>query len=112
MRRVAAAGRAARSALSPVAGPEAALGRHSGAIPPTICHRTGRRRGCGTAPRFPKAGCRRWAQRADDRSEEHTTEIQSLMRLSYAVFCLKKTNKKTTKNTPRETIIHVRNIKD
>src|SRR3546814_9781984 len=26
------------------------------------------------------------------RSEEHTSELQSLMRLSYAVFCLKKTN--------------------
>src|SRR3546814_2115734 len=31
-----------------------------------------------------------------DRSEEHTSELQSLMRISYAVFCLKK--KKTTKN--------------
>src|SRR3546814_5960131 len=30
-----------------------------------------------------------------DRSEEHTSELQSLMRISYAVFCLKK--KKTTK---------------
>src|SRR3546814_2514678 len=27
------------------------------------------------------------------RSEEHTSELQSLMRISYAVFCLKKTNK-------------------
>src|SRR3546814_7438581 len=27
---------------------------------------------------------------ADDRSEEHTSELQSLMRTSYAVFCLKK----------------------
>src|SRR3546814_3692471 len=26
-----------------------------------------------------------------DRSEEHTSELQSLMRISYAVFCLKKT---------------------
>src|SRR3546814_7681867 len=26
----------------------------------------------------------------DDRSEEHTSELQSLMRISYAVFCLKK----------------------
>src|SRR3546814_4401685 len=26
------------------------------------------------------------------RSEEHTSELQSLMRISYAVFCLKKTN--------------------
>src|SRR3546814_10855017 len=30
-----------------------------------------------------------------DRSEEHTSELQSLMRISYAVFCLKKKNKKT-----------------
>src|SRR3546814_7456918 len=29
-----------------------------------------------------------------DRSEEHTSELQSLMRTSYAVFCLKKKNKK------------------
>src|SRR3546814_10058438 len=32
--------------------------------------------------------------RMQDRSEEHTSELQSLMRISYAVFCLKK--KKTT----------------
>src|SRR3546814_1579392 len=30
------------------------------------------------------------------RSEEHTSELQSLMRISYAVFCLKKKNKKHT----------------
>src|SRR3546814_13920012 len=29
------------------------------------------------------------------RSEEHTSELQSLMRISYAVFCLKKKNEKT-----------------
>src|SRR3546814_9319239 len=29
------------------------------------------------------------------RSEEHTSELQSLMRISYAVFCLKKKNNKT-----------------
>src|SRR3546814_5877123 len=33
------------------------------------------------------------------RSEEHTSELQSLMRISYAVFCLKK-KKKKTKHTP------------
>src|SRR3546814_1330935 len=32
-----------------------------------------------------------------DRSEEHTSELQSLMRISYAVFCLKKKNKHNTK---------------
>src|SRR3546814_5498224 len=30
--------------------------------------------------------------RFDSRSEEHTSELQSLMRISYAVFCLKKKN--------------------
>src|SRR3546814_8454405 len=32
-----------------------------------------------------------------DRSEEHTSELQSLMRISYAVFCLKKKNKQQHK---------------
>src|SRR3546814_2250772 len=35
--------------------------------------------------------------RAKDRSEEHTSELQSLMRNSYAVFCLKKTKSITRK---------------
>src|SRR3546814_5339732 len=34
------------------------------------------------------------------RSEEHTSELQSLMRISYAVFCLKKKTKQTTTNIP------------
>src|SRR3546814_5288012 len=33
------------------------------------------------------------------RSEEHTSELQSLMRISYAVFCLKKKNNKRTYKT-------------
>src|SRR3546814_6693961 len=33
------------------------------------------------------------------RSEEHTSELQSLMRISYAVFCLKKTKNTTYKTT-------------
>src|SRR3546814_2186242 len=37
---------------------------------------------------------------APERSEEHTSELQSLMRISYAVFCLKK--KKTT-HVPKTT---------
>src|SRR3546814_9558857 len=35
-------------------------------------------------------------QAAADRSEEHTSELQSLMRISYAVFCLKKKTRKTS----------------
>src|SRR3546814_3843122 len=38
------------------------------------------------------------------RSEEHTSELQSLMRLSYAVFCLKKNN--TTTPSPRTANLH------
>src|SRR3546814_8755858 len=34
-----------------------------------------------------------------DRSEEHTSELQSLMRISYAVFCLKKKIRSTTTHT-------------
>src|SRR3546814_7373651 len=33
------------------------------------------------------------ADKSDARSEEHTSELQSLMRISYAVFCLKKKKK-------------------
>src|SRR3546814_1312532 len=48
----------------------------------------------GAAQAKPAHGHRR-----DCRSEEHTSELQSLMRISYAVFCLKKKQKKTVKNT-------------
>src|SRR3546814_9971698 len=41
------------------------------------------------------------------RSEEHTSELQSLMRISYAVFCL---NKKNTTN--KNLIIHIHNRKE
>src|SRR3546814_1102757 len=38
------------------------------------------------------------------RSEEHTSELQSLMRISYAVFCLKKQNtENNTQNHPKNT---------
>src|SRR3546814_3923150 len=40
------------------------------------------------------------------RSEEHTSELQSLMRISYAVFCLKK---KTKRCTTRQHTLHYRN---
>src|SRR3546814_1399603 len=42
-------------------------------------------------------------ERDRNRSEEHTSELQSLMRISYAVFCLKKKkNKKRKKQNHRE----------
>src|SRR3546814_1336535 len=45
------------------------------------------------------------------RSEEHTSELQSLMRISYAVFCLKK--KKKTENKPSQVqLTHRTTLKD
>src|SRR3546814_6073051 len=41
-----------------------------------------------------------------DRSEEHTSELQSLMRISYAVFCLKKKN--ITNHAQNNTVAHQR----
>src|SRR3546814_2711499 len=40
--------------------------------------------------------------RAALRSEEHTSELQSLMRISYAVFCLKKKKKETSTHYKKE----------
>src|SRR3546814_15601260 len=49
----------------------------------------------------PDSSIRRRVQRtaAVRRSEEHTSELQSLMRISYAVFCLKKKKKKNIKQS-------------
>src|SRR3546814_3878916 len=40
------------------------------------------------------------ARNTSARSEEHTSELQSLMRISYAVFCLKKKNKSNNEHQP------------
>src|SRR3546814_4783458 len=56
-------------------------------------------------PRCASAGRR--ARTPAARSEEHTSELQSLMRISYAVFCLKKKKKSThayTGNVKKTTI--------
>src|SRR3546814_2292890 len=61
------------------------------------------RSGSRTAARQAKGRCdcagrlvrgMRSLQQSGERSEEHTSELQSLMRISYAVFCLKKKKKK------------------
>src|SRR3546814_10700498 len=44
---------------------------------------------------------REMRRKCAERSEEHTSELQSIMRISYAVFCLKK-KKQTSKNTERQ----------
>src|SRR3546814_5214810 len=79
--------------------------RRSGRAAQSTCDRIDRKGSCGPSSPHPAR------KRVDDerstprrsvgasaqsrRSEEHTSELQSLMRISYAVFCLKK--KKTTK---------------
>src|SRR3546814_9031038 len=60
----------------------------SGSEGPCLRAALGRLRACGAAHDL-RAG--------RDRSEEHTSELQSLMRISYAVFCLKKKKKKKRK---------------
>src|SRR3546814_3988034 len=52
-----------------------------------------------TAPGAPRSR-RGWSGRVASarRSEEHTSELQSLMRISYAVFCLKKKNSSLKQN--------------
>src|SRR3546814_2116273 len=68
-------------------------------------HRRLDRSARGATSPHARGGRRALRHRArDDRSEEHTSELQSLMRISYAVFCLKKkktryTIDKTTKLT-------------
>src|SRR3546814_6092958 len=51
-----------------------------------------------SAARHPSDSALSPASLVKNRSEEHTSELQSLMRISYAVFCLKKKKKKTYKN--------------
>src|SRR3546814_10804430 len=53
-----------------------------------VCHEPGRTEMLGM-PGFPVTS----VEEITERSEEHTSELQSLMRISYAVFCLKKKNK-------------------
>src|SRR3546814_2528774 len=55
---------------------------------------SGRTESRGRRNRDARAGDRRCP-----RSEEHTSELQSLMRISYAVFCLTKKNKTTNQHT-------------
>src|SRR3546814_5327983 len=48
--------------------------------------------------RHPARGAGRRRRPLRDRSEEHTSELQSLMRISYAVFCLKKKKNTSIQN--------------
>src|SRR3546814_2055337 len=59
-------------------------------------------------PTFAKGVPHAFTRRGDERrSEEHTSELQSLMRISYAVFCLKKKKSQTQETTNRLTKPHM-----
>src|SRR3546814_5760605 len=69
------------------------------------------RRPCTSPSRPSRAECRHGhppalpaavAAAGHERSEEHTSELQSLMRISYAVFCLKKTKAITSHQHKRD----------
>src|SRR3546814_9899277 len=61
---------------------------------PVVCDDVpGGRRACAAAVECGRANGSSVAGMSGVRSEEHTSELQSLMRISYAVFCLKKKRK-------------------
>src|SRR3546814_4294483 len=78
--------------LTDVAGIAPAAAVQSGVFLHVIPIYRGNRRGAARGPRI------RSGAGAEYRSEEHTSELQSLMRIPYAVFCLKK--KKKHKRNP------------
>src|SRR3546814_7358986 len=76
-------------------------GRRGAGGPRTAARGDGGKREPGPARRrdHPVAARIHQARRDDARSEEHTSELQSLMRISYAVFCLKKKKKDANETT-------------
>src|SRR3546814_8197862 len=84
--------------------------------PPGKCRRRSRSRLSRSPPRpsilsWPRRGCRDYggrgaSARREERSEEHTSELQSLMRISYAVFCLKKKKDDTECSTHTPINLH------
>src|SRR3546814_10797119 len=84
-------------------------------LSPRSRHRAGSTARARAAPRptasrsASGAGAGPGAARRSMRSEEHTSELQSLMRISYAVFCLKK--KKNMDHSKRLIIQHISIVK-
>src|SRR3546814_4936451 len=79
-------------------------GRSYGLVGPAYLHAS-HRDGAGDCRRARGSRCRR-----GHRSEEHTSELQSLMRISYAVFCLKKKTSNKSGRTNNDTKISNTNI--
>src|SRR3546814_1692143 len=99
-------------------------GRHDRFLPVADPQHQGSEAGPGQGPARPEAlgkachaqyrqSAELWCSdhrieaRRKARSEEHTSEVQSLMRISYAVFCfIKKNNNKHTRNETTDTKTH------
>src|SRR3546814_2145494 len=109
------AGHATGRAATCAAGRAAA---HRPAQPGAVLPRTRRRRARSAAARtLPLAGDRRVRVRTrvvgvGRRSEEHTSELQSLMRISYAVFCLKKKTTNQQKEINQRLQKHTKMLKE
>src|SRR3546814_5107077 len=89
---------------TPAESPPGGARRHCSAGAPA----TRRSPGPHAAPSWPEHRSRRprcveGSASRRSRSEEHTSELQSLMRLSYAVFCLKKKKTQHQRHTPNQT---------
>src|SRR3546814_7609244 len=77
-----------------------ARGAHAGELPAALRPPARRAGQPAISLRLALAGAAEAAPaRSAPRSEEHTSELQSLMRISYAVFCLKKKKNATTAHT-------------
>src|SRR3546814_2671101 len=79
-----------RSGPAGICAPDCRVQVDAGGTAPSPWRRGGGQGGCAGRRRAGGGGLRR--------SEEHTSELQSLMRISYAVFCLKKKKNNKTKN--------------
>src|SRR3546814_1712579 len=77
--------------------------------PPAKGVPVGCRASAGKCGRRTALSVARSGVRDDERSEEHTSELQSLMRSSYAVFCLKKKNSTNKPKPDHKTKISISN---
>src|SRR3546814_9778104 len=77
------------------AGPQPADRGYIAPMPPSM-------RYCAPVMKLLSSDARNSTRLAMSRSEEHTSELQSLMRISYAVFCLKKKNEINTDTTKHD----------
>src|SRR3546814_2588984 len=94
-----------RSAVPAAVGPQACCGdRRFGRPVPRQAAPRPAIAAAWPARREPRARNRHREAAPDYRSEEHTSELQSLMRISYAVFCLKKKNTQLGKLWTRNSI--------